>query len=590
MPLPFEDSRRLTGANLYFTEPGAVLETLPDDSIDDAFIAMWRERVEFARNTLQWPLDAPTAVRVHASGAAFAIAAPIDQLFTATEVNEWAFLLAQHRVSGRDRDELFFAPAYPAIWDEDLALRTMRLAATGERRIDLTALLDAAHSNDLPFQLDDTELTLGAGSGARTWPLDALPAVDSIDWTTLHGIPVALVTGSNGKTTTTRLVAAMSELHGMRTAFSCTDGVFVDGHPVASGDYSGPAGARTALRQPLAEAAILETARGGILRRGLAVNRADAAIVTNISADHFGEYGIRDLDGLADTKLVVARALAAQGMLVLNADDETLVRRAATLSCKLAWFALDAEHPLLVAHRARRSATCGVRDGQLILHRDGNDYALGRIANMPLTMRGAATYNITNIAGAALLASALNIPLQTIASVLAHFGSDNADNPGRLMRWSFGTSTVLVDYAHNPEGLHGLLDVARATAPGSRLALVLGQAGNREDADIRKLAATAASFRPALIVLKDIESHLRGRAPGETAAILKDELFRNGIAQTSITTCLDEVEAARTALRWAHDGDCIVLPIHDKQARAQVVGLLDQLATDQWLPGRPLSG
>ena len=373
--------------------------------------------------------------------------------------------------------------------------------------------------------------------------------------------------------------------------------------------------ARAALRDARTQAAILETARGGILRRGLAVERAQAAIVSNVSADHFGEYGIRDLAGLADAKLVVARALDASGTLVLNADDAMLVQRAAHLSCRITWFALDADQPLLVAHRARGGATCGVRDGALVLH-DGSDHPLGKIVNMPLTMHGAAAYNIANIAGSALLANALQIPPTIIADVLARFGRDNADNPGRLMRWLFGTTHVLLDYAHNPEGLRGLLDVANGLrgarmvdahgqhVPGAedetsapftsassqgRLALVLGQAGNREDDDIRKLAASAAEFRPELIVLKDIESFLRGRQSGEIAAILKAELLQKSIPDTAITICLDEVEAARTVLRWARDGDVLVLPIHDKKARTDVAALLDRLAAVAWKPGLPLS-
>ncbi|HEY8012234.1 MAG TPA: Mur ligase family protein [Rudaea sp.] len=588
MLFPIEDSRRLTGANLYFTESGALLQTATGVRLDECTVTHWRERVEFARDTLGWP-RAPIVARVNADGGGeLAFAAPIDQLFVATEVNEWAFLSALHRCHNWDCDQAFFAPAFPPIRDSDLALRTLRRASTAERHPRLVALLDEARRLGLPVLLDDAKLSLGAGAGSRTWSLDSLPAVGRVNWSAMHAIPVALVTGSNGKTTTTRLVAAMSELHGLRTAFSCTDGVFVDGHAVASGDYSGPAGARTVLRDRRVQAAVLETARGGILRRGLAVERVQAAIVTNISADHFGEYGIHDLDGLADTKLVVARALDADGTLVLNADDDSLVRRAATLACRLGWFALNADHPLLIAHRARAGATCGVRAGELILHRDGVDHALGKIIDMPLTLRGAATYNIANIAGAALLASALGVAVATIAQVLARFGGDNADNPGRLMRWSFGSATALLDYAHNPEGLRGLLDVVRAISPDGRLALVLGQAGNREDTDIRKLAAAAASFRPDLIVLKDIESHLRGRAPGEIAAILKNELLRNGIVEAAIVTCLDEVVAARTALDWAHAGDSIVLPIHDKQARTQVVALLDRLAASRWVPGTPL--
>jgi len=597
--LPYEDSRRLPGVNLYFSQPCAVLETQPDPHIDDALVALWRERVEFALAILNWP-PSLTAVRRTLGGNAFAVTAPPDQLFVATEVNEWAFLYAYFgsdaakfgsAIEGSIEgpiDGMFHAPAFPPIWNDDIALHTLRLAAAAERHADLLVLIGQAHQHHLPVLMDDEEVTVGEGAGARTWRIDALPSVESLPWRSMHAIPVALVTGSNGKTTTTRLVAAMCEAHGWRTAFSCTDGVFVGGEAVASGDYSGPAGARTALRHPQAQAAVLETARGGILRRGLAVDRAQVGIVTNISADHFGEYGVRELDELAHAKLVVARALEPGGLLILNADDEALVRLADGTSAHIAWFALDADHPFLCAQRASAGMTCGVRSGELLLHRDGTDHSLGMIANMPLTMHGTAVFNIANIAGACLVASAMQIPIEMIAQTLARFGGEHGDNPGRLMRWSFGSSTAIVDYAHNPEGLHGLLAVARAAASGGRLVLVLGQAGNREDADIRKLAATAAAFSPGFVVLKDIESYLRGRARGEIPAILEDELLRHGIAQTSIVTVDDEMAATRAALAGAQNGDAIVLPIHDRAARLEIVAFLDKLEARNWSPGSPL--
>jgi UDP-N-acetylmuramyl tripeptide synthase len=584
LPLPFDDSRRLTGTNLYFDGAGAVLETvgaLPDDML----LGAWREHVVRARQALGWA-DTPLVIRHHAGGAALAITAPIDQLFSATEVNEWAWLVALADIAGLDAG--LHAPGHPAAWDEDSALHTLRAFAAAERRPDLLALVQAAEARGLTVLIDEDALSIGAGTGACTWPLSQLPAADVVDWSSLHDIPVALVTGSNGKTTTVRLLAAMAHAHGWHTGHSCTDGVFVDGQTIDAGDFSGPAGARVVLRQPQVEAAVLETARGGMLRRGIAVQRANVAVVTNVSDDHFGEYGIHDLDGLAAVKLTVSRVLGTDGALVLNADDGVLVRQADGLPVPRAWFALDDAHPLLRAQREQGGSTCGVRDGHLRLFHQGSHHDLGLIVQMPLSFAGSAGYNISNIAAATLAAAELGIPAATIATVLARFGEAHADNPGRLQHWRYGSMQVFVDYAHNPEGLRGLLQVATQALGAGRLGLVLGQAGNREDADIRELAMVAAAFHPRRVVLKDIEGFMRGRASGEVANILRDELLRKSVPADALIECLDELDAVRGLLNWAHDGDVLVLPTHGAQARQAVVSLLDGLQLANWRAGMPL--
>ncbi len=764
---PFQDSRRLTGCNFYFAGTGAALEVAPGVAFDDAVLEEWRWNVVAAREALQWA-QGEIVIRRHRSGASLAFAAPADQLYAATEVNEWAWCAAllpsspDERVSGgrtvvpfsprekvpegrmrewtpnqtasvrkklpfdpetlafvrrlrgqssepehllwsflRDRrvhgqkfrrqktlgpyvldfychelnlaveldgsqhnepehvrrDELrdtfaaskgittlrywnhdvlgrtetvlvdiwnhvserlqdgghvadtpssalrapspggrreadlvpLHAPGHAATWDAGSALQTLRNVARADANPRLIALMAKAAQLHLPLMPDDDEVTIGEGSGSRTWFRDELPACDQVPWTKLHVIPTALVTGSNGKTTTVRLLAAVSRAHGWPTAHSCTDGVFFEGQALEAGDFSGPTGARIALRQSGAEAAILETARGGMLRRGLALCSTNVALVTNIAADHFGEYGVHDLDDLAAVKLTVARAVGPDGLLVLNADDASLTARAPSLLCPLGWFALDFDHAALVAHRDAGGVSCGVREGALMLHWAGSTHDLGMTSAMPLTLSDRATYNIANIAGAALAAAALGISPRTIAATLSLFGRDAGDNPGRLQHWRFGTTEVFLDYAHNPDGLQGLFDAVGARARKVRLGLVLGHAGNREDKDLRAVAAIAAGARPDLVMLKDISGYERGREEGEVAEIMRVQLLGEGIDPATIRICLDEVQAVREVLAWAAEGDLLVLPIHELEAREQVTALLDRLQRDGWRAGQALS-
>jgi cyanophycin synthetase len=583
--IAFDDSRRLTGPNLFFADFGVVLEVAPGYAPDAAHEAAWRERVATAFETLGWPAG-PVCVRRHAQGADLAFAAPIDQLFTATSVNEWAW---------QDCWDMAWSiePEGPPIHGRQASFGTLRRLAAAERSPSLLALIEAASQRGVPVLWDDERFTLGAGAGASTWPLNVLPAAADVDWNGLHGIPAALVTGTNGKTTTVRLLSAIAAQAKLRAGHSSTDGLVVAGESVQAGDYSGPAGARAILRDPRVELAVLETARGGILRRGLALHRAAAAIVTNISVDHIGEYGIDDLDSLADVKLVLARAIAADGLLVLNADDPLLLRKGVALSCPVGWFSRDDGHAQLRAHRGAGGATCGVRDGRMLLtdpRRGVADADLGEVVAMPLSIAGHAAYNVSNLLGAALTASALGLLAEAIRAVLARFGSERSDNPGRLEAWRLADVQVFVDYAHNPDGLRGLLEVARAALPDgeARLALMLGQAGNRGDAELRQLAATAAGFAPDCVVLKDIEGMQRGRAAGEVAAVLRDELLRCGVPPAALAYEMHEIDAARRALAWARAGDVVVLPVHMAAPREALRELLLRLQSECWNAGRPL--
>jgi UDP-N-acetylmuramyl tripeptide synthase len=565
----------------------------PPESRREVLVA-WERRVRAARRTIGWR-DAPVVAIAHASGASLALSAPADQLFTATEVNEWALAASIAEREPARRAELVAALAAEQPEESELpvleaagAIARLLRRAAHEAQPRLRALLDAADARALPVLLDDEELTIGTGRGHRSWLLADLPDETAETLAGLFSIPVALVTGTNGKTTVVRLIAACCAAAGYQTGHSCTDGVFVDGQQIGSGDYSGPAGARRVLRDARVGAAVLETARGGILRRGLAVAQADVAVITSIAADHFGEYGIHDLPALAEVKLAVARALAPNGTLVVNADDATLARKAAEARRPLAWFARDAGHPALVAHREAGGTTCGVAGGRLRLDRAGRAYDLGAITDLPLAAGGHSLFNVSNLAAAALAAASLGIAPTTVAEVLARFGRDPTDNPGRLMHYQVGGLNLIVDFAHNPAALVGLVDFALRLRQRGRLALLLGQAGNREDADIGRLAAVAAAARPDLVIVKEMTSYLRGRGAGEVPAMLKRALVRAGVGETAQADAPDEETGLRLALGWARVGDVVVLPLHTRDGRAAGLALIERLAREGWRAGQPV--
>jgi UDP-N-acetylmuramyl tripeptide synthase len=555
----FANSRRLLGPNRFFPGPGAVLDALPPAGFDQAAIERWRANVAGLRAKLGWP-NQTLAVRRHAGGTTLAVEAPEDQLQAACDVNEIAWEAAADG---------------SALEDPVLIDRVAKDAAE-EKEPALRALLETAAARGLPVFLDEDEVTIGVGQKGHSWLREALPTPDEIPWDTLGGAPSIVVTGTNGKTTTVRLCARIAGAAGYRAGYNCTEGVVVDGVLVVSGDYAGPAGARRVIRHAGVTFAVLEAARGGILRRGLAIRQADVAVVTNVTPDHFGEYGVDTIEDLTETKLVVARLLDEQGLLVVNAEGASLLAAARRLEKRLGLFALDYDHPELAAHRAGGGATCGVSAGRMRLSGDGKEHDLGAVAAMPLTVGGAARFNIANIAAASLACAACGIAPDVIAGELARFGARREDNSGRLERWKLRGVEILLDYAHNPDGLDGLLAVAESLRrPGSRLGLVMGQAGNRSEDEIRDLARTAAASRPDLILLKDEPGMLRGRAPGEVPALLRAALLEAGMAEDRIHILGDELQAAYTLMSWADSGDVAVLSVHGSETRPQLRAALD---------------
>lgn len=571
LPDTVRDSRRLTGPNLVTDRPGAVLEVELADESADALVRYWREEARRALDAVGWS-DESLAVRRYPGGASLALTAPIDALYAATEVNEWAWTAASARLHG-DRLEHGEAQA-----------RLAGLIAE-ERRPALLALQAAAQALDVRFLWDDDSVSVGTGIGSLTWPMDSLPDPDAVDWAAVHDIPVALVTGSNGKTTVTRLVSGMITAAGLAGGHTSTDGIKVGTEMLDAGDFSGPGGARRLLRDRRVEMAVLETARGGLLRRGLAVDRAEVAVVTNIAEDHLGESAVYTLADLAEAKLVVAHALGGSRPLVLNADDPALVQAAGGVACPVAWYSLDPEHPALVSAAPAGGLTATLVGDQITLGRGAARRAITSVAKIPITVGGAARYNVSNALAAALVGTILGLDDTAIAKGLAALTNSPTGNLGRLNAFEFGAVRAFVDFAHNPHGLTALMAMARAL-PAARRLVVIGQAGDRDDHAIRELARTAWLGAPDRVLVKEMPDYLRGRPAGEVSGMLLEELRRLGAREDQLDMAVGELQAARQALAWARDGDLLLLTVHAD--RDTVLRYLQRLAAEGWTAGTPL--
>ena len=427
---------------------------------------------------------------------------------------------------------------------------------------------------DAPVFFDDEALTAGMGVHAQTWPLDALPTAAALH-AAAQRIPSALVTGTNGKTTTTRLVAAIARAAGHCAGHTSSDGVVVDGTWVEEGDWTGPGAARTLLRDRRVTLAVLETARGGLLRRGLALGGAEVAAVTNISDDHLGEWGLDDLPAMAWAKLGIVRGVRQGGVLVLHGRDPVLAEAlpavlAARPDLQIWRFADAPPAPDLDAW---------AEDGALWVRHDGAPCRLLAEAEVPVTFGGQARFMVENALCAALVALGMGLPLAAVRAGLAALRPDPVASRGRLNAFRLPSGgRAVVDFAHNPAGVRGLAGIVQASRPG-RVTVLCGQAGDRTDALIDGYADAIAALVPDGVVLKELPHYRRGRAEGEVRERLRQRLLLRGIPAEAMVDRPEEVDAAAEALDRTGAGDLALLLVHEEveavlallQARGAVV-------------------
>ena len=566
-----EDVRRLTGPNLLGPGPLVLTELVLDaGETADAVVALWRGELARFRAAVGLTPVEPQVPRAGPGWVAVVFEAPLDEMMADAEAAEWAGLSTIELLGGR--------PALPlepkrtevaAILEKDRNPRLLELELEARRRV-------------VPFLWDDDEVSLGHGRRSVTYPLHALPEPSTIDWSRLGAVPVALVTGTNGKTTSSRLLARMVAESGRRVGLSCSDGVSVGLERVREGDWTGPGAARLVLRHREVEFAVMETARGGILRRGLACDACDAALLTNVSDDHLSTFGIENLDGMAEVKAVVARSVRPGGVVVLNARDARLMALAPRLNAEVILFA-DLEHDAsaeaaVADHLELGGRALVARGGEIVELNGKRARSLLPIASVPITFRGAARYNVENALGATATAMGLGISHAAIVRALEGFGS--ADNPGRGETHDRGGVTLFLDYAHNPEGVAAALAVARTLRRGSagRLFVITGSAGDRTEREIESICAAIHAAGTAGVFLRELAGYLRGREPGVMPALFRRFLVAHGFQPAAITDVGSEVAGLEAALREARRGDVIALLAH-----------VEREAVRQWLTPPPLA-
>ena len=434
--------------------------------------------------------------------------------------------------------------AYP--WRDRARARALGEGVAGvidglEANADVSALIDRAAQ---------TVVAVGRGEPPRT---------------IRPRIPVVAVTGTNGKTTTSRLIAHIARQAGHCVGWSNTDGIYVDGQLIEAGDYSGPSGAGRVLAQPDVNFAVTETARGGILLKGIGLTHNDVSVVTNVSADHLGLQGIDTVDQLAEVKGVVPRITKKSGWAVLNADDPRVYAMRLKTPAKPWIFTRDPDSPAVRESLNAGGRVTTVLDGWVTVLEGNSATPVVEVADVPMTLGGLSHYNVENTLAACSAALAAGIDRDSVVAGARTFLPDTEHNPGRMNVFTLEGVTVVVDLAHNEAGLEAMIEVMRGLcSPGSRLLLGLGAVGDRQDDLIEMLGEIGARDADE-VVIGHKQQYLRGRTTEEIDGLLRAGAERVGV--TDVPSLPTELASLLELVSRATPGDVVGLMCHAERTQ-----------------------
>ena len=380
-------------------------------------------------------------------------------------------------------------------------------------------------------------------------------------------VPIAAVTGTNGKTTTARMLAHIAKMAGYTPGLTTTDGVYIDGQRTVAGDMTGPVSARMVLSDPHIDLAVLETARGGLVRAGMGVTEVDVGAVINVQSDHLGLKGVDTLEQLAEIKRIVVEV--ARECAVLNADDENVLKMSGYTDAKvICYVTMNPSHALVREHIRAGGRACALEagvNGQMItLYDKGSHIPLMWTHLIPATLEGRATHNVQNAMVAAAMAFALGVKLDAIRQGLRTFDTSFFQAPGRMNVFNEHPFKVIMDYGHNAHAVGMVAEVAQRLEAERRIVVLTGP-GDRRDEDLRAIAAAVAGRFDHYVVRRD--DSLRGRSEDEVPRIIADALRAAGVADEAISVIPDEQQAVDAALRMGRQGD-LLLVFADALARS----------------------
>lgn len=366
-------------------------------------------------------------------------------------------------------------------------------------------------------------------------------------------IPIIAITGTNGKTTTTRLISHIVKNNGFKVGFTTSDGIYVGNSMLTKGDTTGPVSAEFILKDPTVEFAVLETARGGILRAGLGFSKCDVAIVTNVQADHMGLSDINTLDEMAKVKGVVVESVKRDGYAVLNADNKYCVKIGKNASCKVAYFSVDENNPVIVEHCKKGGIAAIYENGYITIKKGDWKFRVEKATLIPLTFGGKVTFMIYNVLAATLASYVYGFKIEDIGTSLETFIPSAAQTPGRMNIFTFKDFKVMIDFAHNPDGFNGIKEFLSTIDSPDKIGIITGT-GDRRDSDIRELGRISAQMFDHIIIRQD--KFLRGREADDIVKLLVEGIKEIDPKQ-SYEYIPKEVDALKHALSLAKPGTFI---------------------------------